>query len=87
MRGTAQGYDDLDDDSAKNEEIEMKKNTGWRFEFDAQSDERRITSDKSGIVKSVEWNVQSREDPQVGSRGPVDDNAVGRTATSPAHIV
>ncbi|KAF2133476.1 hypothetical protein P153DRAFT_373082 [Dothidotthia symphoricarpi CBS 119687] len=87
MHGNMTEYGDLDDVSAHNEDFEMKNGAGWRFDSDAHSDEQRITADTPGIMKSVEWTVQSREDPHITPVAPVDRNTAGHPAASPTHIV
>lgn len=91
--GTGKGYDDLDSGSARNEEFEMKGDWGWQQgrDDDAKSDEQRITEENHGIVKSVEWTVQSREEsPHVGRKTggeQVVGQSTSRPAASPASIV
>jgi hypothetical protein len=58
--GTARKYTNLDDDSVKSQDIEMKTDAGWQFDFDTPSDTSQMPINELEITKSVEWSVQTR---------------------------
>jgi hypothetical protein len=59
--GTARKYTNLDDDSVKSQDIEMKTDAGWQFDFDTPPDSSQVPIHELGITKSVEWSVQTRK--------------------------
>jgi hypothetical protein len=95
--GGGSGYDDLDSESIEQQNFEMKSE--WRKSSDAHSDEQRITAEyagQHGIVKSVEWTVDTRQDSRRGSHGigiavPLVESEHrtpgGKPAARPADIV
>jgi hypothetical protein len=75
-------YGDWDSTSVRQDDIEMKNE--WRFDLDARSDEHHINSDRRGIVKSVEWTMNSGENLHAMS---TDTKSIGRPEAQPAHMV
>jgi hypothetical protein len=57
--GTARNYTNLDDDSVKSQDIEMKTDAGWQFDFDTPSDTSQVHINELVITKSIEWSVQT----------------------------
>lgn len=87
-RYNTDAYDDLDSDSVKREEYEMKNDWRWatKNDSDANSDEQRITNNlNDGIVKTVDWTVSSREDSMAGRAAVKDMNSDKRP--EPANVV
>ncbi|KAF2855743.1 hypothetical protein T440DRAFT_535885 [Plenodomus tracheiphilus IPT5] len=88
---TSNGYNDLDSINARQDEFEMKGDRKWRDDgnHDANSDECIMPGNGTGIVKSVEWTVHTREEePRVVMTPSLEQN--GRNASpvaNPVHIV
>jgi hypothetical protein len=66
--GTARKYTNLDDDSVKSEDIEMRPDAGWQFDFDTPSNTSQVPINELVITKSVEWSVQTRGVHDVNAR-------------------
>jgi hypothetical protein len=75
-------YGDWDSASVKQDDIEMKNE--WRFDSDTHSDEHHINSDRPGIVKTMEWTMNSGENLHAIS---TDTKSIGRPEAQPAHMV
>lgn len=81
MHGTT-GYNDMDEDSLGNDEIELKGSRGWQSDLDGHSEERS-SSRVLGITKSVEWEVHSRDTLRTSNPSGADK----MPAASPSDVI